>query len=161
VSTKTSRLPTSSAKATVSLEREPETLSLLRRALLAILLFGVVGMVAELLMLRHTEGFWQLAPLALLAAALPVLAWSGVRRSAASVRTLQLLMGTFLLSGLAGVVLHYQGNAVYEMESMPGVGGWELFVKAVMGASPTLAPGSMLLLGLVGLVYTFRHPALR
>jgi hypothetical protein len=133
----------------------------LRRALLVILLIGIVGMVAELLMLKHTEGFWQLAPVGLLVAALPILVWLRVSRSIPSLRVLQLLMGIYLVSGVAGVLLHYQGNSVYEMEAMPGVGGWDLFLRAVLGASPTLAPGTMILLGLIGLAYTFRYPAIR
>jgi hypothetical protein len=90
-----------------------------------------------------------------------MLGWLVASPGVASVRAVQLMMGIFLLSGVAGMLLHYQGNAVYEMESMPGVGGLELFRKAVLGASPTLAPGSMILLGLVGLAYSFRHPAIR
>jgi len=33
--------------------------------------------------------------------------------------------------------------------------------KALAGATPVLAPGSMSLLGVVGLALTYRHPLLR
>ena len=32
--------------------------------------------------------------------------------------------------------------------------------NVVSGATPTLAPGAMVELGLLGLAYTYRHPAL-
>jgi hypothetical protein len=38
--------------------------------------------------------------------------------------------------------------------------GMDLLSKAMTGAAPALAPGAMIQLGLLGLVYTFRHPAL-
>jgi hypothetical protein len=43
----------------------------------------------------------------------------------------------------------------------PSLTGFELFREAISGATPTLAPGAMLHLGLLGLLYTFRHPALK
>jgi hypothetical protein len=36
-----------------------------------------------------------------------------------------------------------------------------LISKTLTGATPVLAPGSMSLLGVVGLAFTYRHPALR
>jgi hypothetical protein len=38
--------------------------------------------------------------------------------------------------------------------------GMDLFSKVMTGAAPALAPGAMVQLGLLGLIYTFRHPAL-
>jgi hypothetical protein len=35
-----------------------------------------------------------------------------------------------------------------------------LLWKVMSGAAPALAPGAMVQLGLLGLIYTFRHPAL-
>jgi hypothetical protein len=39
--------------------------------------------------------------------------------------------------------------------------GFELFRDAMMGATPALAPGSMTQLGLLGLIYAYRHPRLQ
>ncbi len=36
--------------------------------------------------------------------------------------------------------------------------GFELAWEALKGATPSLAPGTMMLLGMLGLIYTFRHP---
>jgi hypothetical protein len=140
---------------------ERATLVIVRRLLLGILVLGLVGTEVELLLLGHYDGFWQVVPLVLMALALLLLAWYGVSRSRASIRALQVMMGVFLLSGGAGVLLHYRGNVEFELERMPSLSGFELFWDAIRGATPTLAPGTMLQLGLVGLAYTYRHPSLR
>ena len=131
-----------------------------RRVLLAILALGLVGTETELLLLKHTDGFWQLAPLALIGLALVVLAWHLLRRSRASVRALQAVMAAFLVSGGAGVLQHFRGNVEWEIERVPGLGGLDLFRQAIMGATPTLAPGTMVQLGLVGLLYSYVYSSL-
>jgi hypothetical protein len=139
----------------------PDPLRAFRRVLAAILVIGLLGSAVELLLLKHTDGVWQLLPLLLIGASLLGLAWHVVAPGRASLRALQALMLLSVLSGIAGVLLHYRGNVAWELERMPGTHGWELFRHAVMGATPSLAPGTMLQLGLVGLLFTYRHPALR
>src|ERR1041385_163676 len=140
---------------------ERATVVIVRRILLGILVLGLAGTEVELLLLGHYDGFWQIVPLVLIGVAVLVLAWYGVTRSRASIRALQVMMGIFLLSGGAGVLLHYRGNVEFELERMPSLSGLGLFWQAIRGATPTLAPGTMLQLGLVGLAYTYRHPSLR
>lgn len=136
------------------------TADLLRRAILGILLFGLVGTEIELLLLKHTDGFWQLFPIALIAVTLVAVLWHIARRSAASVRAIQFLMLLDLASGLIGFVQHFIGNLGYARDSNPGLAGTELYTEALLGSTPTLAPGTMILLGLLGLVFSFRHPSL-
>jgi hypothetical protein len=137
------------------------TLSFIRKALLAILVLGVVGTQAELLLLKHTDGVWQLVPIYLNWLALVVLAWYGLRRSAASLRAIQWVMLLCLLSGGVGAIQHFRGNVGYAEESNPGLSGRDLYIEAVQGSTPTLAPGTMVQLALIGLAFTFRHPGLR
>ena len=66
----------------------------------------------------------------------------------------------FVVAGIVGVALHYQSNVEFELEMYPSMEGMELFRNSMTGALPTLAPGSMIYIGLVGLAATFRHPAL-
>jgi len=134
-------------------------LTVLRRALAALLLFGSLGTGIELLLLEHTEGAWQKAPLILIAAACAGLCLLMMRPRAATVRTFQTLMGLFVISGIAGVVLHFQGNVEFERELQPDAAGLGLFLEAMKGATPALAPGTMILLGGLGLAYAYRHPA--
>ena len=131
----------------------------IRRGLLATLLLGICGTLVELLLLKHTDGLWQLAPLALLGVALAVLVAHQLLARAATIRALQGVMILFLASGVVGLALHYRGNVEWELERMASLSGVELFRHAVMGATPTLAPGAMVILGLIGLLYTYRHPA--
>jgi hypothetical protein len=58
------------------------------------------------------------------------------------------------------MVWHYQGNMEFELETYPSISGLALFKEAMMGATPALAPGTMIELGLIGLAYTYRHPLL-
>jgi len=137
----------------------PTTASVLRTALLGLYLLGSTGTLAELLLLEHTEDRWQLVPLGLIGAGLVVVAWYALTRAAASIRVFQLLMFLFIGSGVAGILLHYRGNMEFELEMYPGMAGAELFRESLMGAFPALAPGAMFLFGLIGLAWTYRHPA--
>ena len=141
--------------------RELATVVVLRQALLVLLVIGTLGTIVELLLLKHTDGFWQLAPLLLGTLTLLVVAWFGVTRSAASLRALQGIMVLTLLSGGIGVFQHFRGNVTYASESNPSLSGRELYIEAVMGSTPTLAPGMMVQLALIGLAFAFRHPRLR
>ena len=135
-------------------------LPVLRRLLLGLFLFGVLGTAVELVLLEHTEGFWQWVPLALIALALLPLAWFAVSPGAAPLRVFRGFMIAFLASGITGLVLHYLGNVEFELEMYPSLAGPELFWKAITGATPALAPGTMILFGLLGLAYAWRHPGL-
>jgi hypothetical protein len=137
---------------------ETSTLAKLRRTLLLTLLIGIAGTGAELLLLGHIEGWRQWMPLALLGAALPVAAWHALRPARTSVRVLQGLMLLFIVNGGVGVLLHYQGNAAFELEMYPSMTGAELFGSTMTGATPVLAPGTMIVLGLVGLACVYHHP---
>ena len=133
----------------------------MRGALLAILTIGLLGTGIELILLEHYEHAWQLAPLALIALALGVLVWYGLKRTSSAIITLQLLMVLFVAAGALGMWLHYTTNTEFALELDSSLDGLALFRKAIYGATPALAPGAMIQLGLIGLVYTFRHPRTR
>lgn len=140
---------------------EPATMRTVRRALLVLLVFFMLGTGTDLMLLDHHEGAWQVVPLALLAAGLVVAAWS-VRGGAGAVATMRILMVLFVAAGFMGIVLHYLGNREFQLEMDPAAGGWPLFWKVVTAKSPpALAPASMVMIGLLGLIYTYQHPALR
>jgi hypothetical protein len=131
-----------------------------RRLVLFVLLLGLIGTGTELLLLEHYEDTWQLAPLVLIALALVALAAHALLRRASSMVAIQIVMVLAVASGAIGVGLHYTGNAEFEREMYPSIAGFELFSKSMTGATPALAPGTMTLLGLLGLIYTYRHPSL-
>jgi hypothetical protein len=140
---------------------ESTALRTVRRILLAGLWLGISGTAVELLLLEHYEEWRQMIPLGLLAAGLLALVWHAVHRSAAPLRALQVLMLMFVIAGATGLLLHYRGNAEFELEMYPSKAGWELFRESMMGATPALAPGTMIQLALIGLAYSYRHPLLR
>ena len=129
--------------------------------MLALLVFGLVGTIVELTLLEHYEEAWQFVPLGLIALALGVVAWHVLRPHAGNVRALQGVMCLFLLAGTVGVGLHLYGAAEFQIEIDPSQSRWEVFKKAMHAqAPPVLAPGVMMQLGLIGLIYSYRHPSL-
>jgi hypothetical protein len=135
-------------------------LATLQRWLLALLAVGLAGTCAELVLIEHVESGWQLVPLVLIPAALVALGLVALRPSAPIVRTFRALMLLCAASGPVGIWRHYSGNAEFELEMYPTLGGLDLVRQAAQGATPLLAPATMLYLGLLGLAATWRHPAL-
>lgn len=133
---------------------------MIRTGILALFVFGVAGLLGELILLEHTEDLWQWTPLILLTASLPVLAWHGLTTGAMPLRLFRGLMVLFVVSGAVGLLLHYRGNVEFELEMHPGAGGFALVWEALKGATPALAPGTMIQFGLLGLLYCYKHPRL-
>jgi cation transport ATPase len=135
--------------------------STLRRVLLWIVLIGAGGLLLELLLIEHFESLSQFVPLVLLVVVLGLSGWLMVRQSRVAVRIFQAVMLLCVAAGVLGVYLHYAGNVEFELEREPLRHGLDLFWEAIRGATPALAPGALSQLGLLGLAYSFRHPALR
>jgi hypothetical protein len=140
--------------------REAEPLASIRKLLLGALALGVVGTAGELILLRHLDEPTQWIPLVVLGLSIPLLVWHAVSPGAGSVRCLQVLMVAFIAAGVVGVGLHFDGNAEFESEQHPTARGFEWFRQTAAGATPVLAPGSMVLLGLVGLAHSYQHPVI-
>jgi hypothetical protein len=130
-------------------------LAVVRRVLVVILVLAMAGILVELLLLEHFEDAWQLLPLILLGVGLAALAWHVLAPSQASARVWRILMTLFIVAGFIGFYLHYAGNVEFELEQNPGAARWVLFREAMMGATPALAPGAMIQIGLIGLLYAF------
>jgi hypothetical protein len=129
-----------------------------RRLGVYLLLFGMLGVGAELLLLEHFEEPWQWTPIVLLSLGLvssAVVAWRPTRKA---LRTLQLLMCTYLLAAVLGIFFHVKSNVEFELELHPSMTGLELVLETLKGAMPALAPGAMAQLGLLGLLICYRHP---
>jgi len=131
-----------------------------RRALLGIFVLGLAGTGAELLLLEHTETFWQWLPLILIALTFGVLILQCIIQRAAIVRAFQVTMFLLMAGGVIGLGLHFNGNREFELEMHPGQTGMKLFWETLKGATPALAPGMLIFLGCLGLVCTYQHPAL-
>jgi hypothetical protein len=137
------------------------TIATLRTLLLAILLFGMIGTGTELLLIGHDEDVWQWIPLVMLGiailASVGMLA-SGNRKATGMTRWFRAAMVLLIVSGALGSVLHYQANREFKLEMDPSLSGFALFSSVIRAkAPPSLAPGTMVLLGLVGLASAFRR----
>ena len=133
----------------------------LRRILLILVIVGAIGASADLILLEHYEDGWQLVPFALLAMTVITAAVCIAAPGHAPIRLFRLVMLFLALGGAIGLWLHYQGNVEFEREVSPDLAGFDLFWKAVKGASPpSLAPATLIHLGLLGLASTWRHPSL-
>lgn len=139
---------------------EPAALHQMRRLVLAVVLLGASGLLAELLFIEHIETWQQVVPLVALGAGFGLGTLLAVRPAAPAIRAFQWLMSAFVVIGLAGLYLHYIGNVEFERERDPSIAGVDLVWESLRGATPALAPGAMIQLGLLGLVFAFRHPAL-
>ena len=116
---------------------------------------GLVGTEIELLLLKHYDEPAQLIPVLLIAGGVAVLVWHARRPHGASRRVVRIVMGLFLLAGFLGMGLHFHGAAEFQLETNPQIGKWELIKKVMRAqAPPVLAPGQMLQLGLLGLLYS-------
>jgi hypothetical protein len=133
----------------------------IRRLLLALVLIGAAGLAAELLLLEHTESATQWLPLLVIAAIFITSLALLARPSRRLLRLFQGVMALAVLIGGLGVYLHFDGNTEFELEMDPAVRGLALVWSALRGATPALAPGALVQLGLLGLISTYRHPLLR
>ena len=80
---------------------------------------------------------------------------------ARTLRLFQVTMAIFVVTGLVGIYLHLRGNVLFEQETDPSARGLELVWRSLRGGIPLLAPAAMSQIGLLGLVFAYRHPASR
>ena len=140
-------------------EKKSRTFSL-RQGLLLIFVLGCVGLGAELLLLGHFQEWRQQVPLALLALGLVLVAMLVRFKGRFVLRLFRLAMLAFVLGGIAGFWFHVNGNMEFELEMNSRLTGWALASRTAGGALPVLAPGALIQLGFIGLLYTYRHPGL-
>jgi hypothetical protein len=125
------------------------------KALLLILVLGLLGTLGELVLLRHWGGVREIIPFVLVVVAVPVLIWNLATESPSSRTIFQVTMVAFLMAGVAGSWFHFTANIGHEQESNPGLALGAAVRLAIGGSTPTLAPGALIELGLVGLLLAF------
>jgi hypothetical protein len=139
------------------------TLAALRRLLLAVLSFGLVGTAIDLLLIGHDEDGFQMIPLAVVGLALVATAATAFTTQGSSAQTFVLrlfrtVMVWLMFSGALGAVLHFRANMEFKLEMDPSLGGLALFWSVVQAkAPPAMAPASLVLFGLLGLVAVYRR----
>jgi hypothetical protein len=147
---------------------DPEATAL-RRGVVLVAAVGIAGLFAELLVERH----WGTLPRYIPWIALAALAWSVWRLwrgpTPREIRAARVIAAASSLAGLVGVALHINENygagpldqtysLVWDTMSEPAR-WWAAFSKS-LGPAPTFAPAALVLLALLVIVATQRHPAL-
>lgn len=135
-------------------------LTRLRLFLLGLAGFMCAGTIVELLLGGHTESPTQLIPFALCALGLVAVGWALARPGRASLLGLRAVMGLLLAGSLFGVYEHLEHNLGFELEIRPGATIADVWLAALQGASPLLAPGILALAAIIAIAATYYHPAL-
>ena len=128
--------------------------------MLGVVFIGMIGSLTELLLIGHDEDGWQMIPIVLLGTGILVAGFALARPGPSSLRLLQLVMLAFIAAGGLGAILHYRANVEFQREMEPNLAGTALVWTVLQAKSPpALSPGLMVQLGLLGLIYTWGHPA--
>lgn len=126
----------------------------LNGVIISAMLFILFGTAMELYLLGHYEDFYQLIPLVCIGSALLVFVILFFKRAIWVMRLFKIIIVLTALSGVYGIGLHLQANYEFEQELRPTASVWNLLAESLSGALPTLAPGSMIVLALIGYSYT-------
>ena len=133
----------------------------IRRLILGVLLFGMSGLLVELMLLAHYEDVQQQIPLILLGLGLGGVILDLVRPRNWTLNMVGGVMALFIVAGLLGAYLHFRGSREFQLEMDPALRGMNLMWHVLRAKSPpTLAPGSMMQLGLLGLGYSYLRRAI-
>ena len=135
-------------------------LARLRRFLLALSVMLLAGAVAELWFVEHTEDPVQLIPFVLCGLGGGAVAVALLWPARASLWALRAVMLLVAAGSLLGVYLHVESNAELERELNPGMAASRVWLGALGGANPLLAPGVLAVAAVLALAATYQHPAL-
>ena len=119
------------------------------------LLLGLtmVGTFLELLFIEHHESWTQSIPVVLIGLSGISFLTLVLRQSVWIKRTFLLLMVACFFSGFLGIYFHLLANYEFELEIHPNQGGWPLFLEMLSGALPSLAPGNMIGIAILGYIF--------
>ena|SRR5215467_14425845 len=137
-----------------------EAVKTIRLILLITVVSGMIGLEAELFLLGHIKPLLQLVPVLLIAFGLGAIAWHRISPGSRTMKLFQATMALCIASGFIGIVVHLAFSASEATKKDKTLHGITLFRVALTGVAPPFAPAAMIQIGLVGLAYAFRHPAL-
>lgn len=122
------------------------------RLILVLLLVSSLGVIAELVLLAHYEDWQQWLPLAALVAGAAATTATLARPGRSAARWLRAIAVLQVPTGLLGVYFHIADNIEFERERDVTATAFELFGASLSGALPALAPGALVMLGVLGLI---------
>lgn len=132
----------------------------LRRLLIGLAVFLVAGTLGELLVIEHFQATEQYIPIVMCVVALLALGAAILRPQRLTLQALRLVMLGLGLVSLLGLYYHITGNFAFELEIRPNATLGAVFLEALGGANPLLAPGILGIAAVLALAATYYHPAL-
>ena len=132
-----------------------------RRIVAGLVAFGLLAIAAELVLIEHVENLSQLAPVIVLPVAAVMLAPLALGGVPWNVVVLRSALALVVLAGIAGVGLHVYESWQFQAEIDPSQRAVARAWAAVRAQSPpSLAPGQITLLGLLGLAAASGSPTI-
>lgn len=135
-------------------------LSRLRRFLLGLAAFMSAGTIVELALSEHWENAVQILPFVLCLLSLVAIVVTLLRPRRGFVRMLRWVMVLAFIGSLFGVYEHIEHNIEFALEIRPNAVITDVFLDALAGANPLLAPGMLAFTALLALAATYYHPVL-
>jgi predicted membrane channel-forming protein YqfA (hemolysin III family) len=134
----------------------PSPVDVVRRLMLGVLLLGMTGLVVELTLLAHYEDAQQLIPLVMLGLGIVGVILDLILSRRWTRTIVETVMALLIVAGLLGVYFHYAGSREFQREMDPAMTGMTLVWHVLRAKSPpTLAPGAMVQMGILGLGYAY------
>ena len=133
----------------------------LRLFLLALAAFLCLGTVVELIFQEHYKEPMQFVPLVFSVIGVIVIAAVIFKPSRATITTLRVVMGFGVLASLIGVYEHIEQNMGFVLDIKPNTPMADAFLESLRGAAPLLAPGLLAIIGVIAIMGTYEHPALK
>jgi hypothetical protein len=133
-------------------------LSRLRHFLLGLAAFICAGTIVELALTQHWENGVQILPFVLCGISFIVIMMALLRPQHRWVRLLRWVMAVTLVGSLFGVYEHIEHNIAFALEIRPTAVVSDIFLEALGGANPLLAPGILAFTALLALAATYYHP---
>lgn len=119
-----------------------------------IIIIILLGTGAELFLIGHYEDNKQLIPIVFIISSIGGFLLIYFNYNHFLIILFRSILVLCSVSGLLGIWFHLQANLEFESEMYPSRNGWELFRESLSGALPILAPGSMVVIGMIGYLYT-------
>ena len=138
---------------------DTQTLRGVRLLILVAISAALIVTEAELLFVRHTgTNNGQVIAVVLVGLGLITVTCHAILRNTSSIVVFRFTMYLFLIFGIDGFLTHYHRAVQAALKSQPTLVGMPLLHATLSGKIPLLAPGMLIEIGLLGLIYTFQHP---
>lgn len=133
----------------------------LRRFLLAVTAAIFIGSVFELILIGHYEETLQWTPFLVSAIGFVTIVGVWFAPGRTMLLVLRWVMVITMVASLLGMWQHFSGNLAFTREINPSFTLSESIWPAMKGSYPLLAPGILLVAGVLGFAATWKHPVLR